>query len=139
MKYVTITKEADAQLKGVRVSFEKVDKELRAVLLTDAAGRLLRVQVANTYSANVAVLGPEPLPAVWRASGRYLGVTPVNRDFETEADGREFLQELSGAAGLGRVEHHGASDQERFGVALTEVAPEPVAQVEPRPADDIPF
>ncbi|MDR3439852.1 hypothetical protein [Telmatospirillum sp.] len=58
--FISAKTPAEIALKGVTVEFEKNDGNVVAVLITDAAGRQVKIEKTETYGTGIKVLIPEP-------------------------------------------------------------------------------
>lgn len=73
MKWQRIKKHSDIKLGGVRVEIEEVDRSVKSVTLTDAAGNQMKVAL-DGYSMIAMVPAQPEMKDAWLLSGTYKGL-----------------------------------------------------------------
>jgi hypothetical protein len=94
MNLVSIKRTDDMKLKGITVDAEWRDKQLAAVTLTDADGKIVRFAVTN-YTVQAFIGAPPEKKKVHVVSGTVptLG-TPIREEYEQDYEAQSRKQQL---------------------------------------------
>jgi len=85
MKFTLAKQNADVALEGIKVDIEWHDRSAKAVTLTDANGRIVRISKGESYGG-LDILIPAPPVKVdrWRVSGQIPGINEAEKVNVTE-------------------------------------------------------
>jgi hypothetical protein len=89
MKWTRTKKLKDLQLEGVKVEIETVEDNLAEVKITDAKGKVIRLQRPNSYDTiNAYIVAPPKMVKKWIVTGTIdeAEIKPKTFDNESEAD-----------------------------------------------------
>ena len=84
MKFKSVKKGSEVVLAGIKVDLDVVDNAVKAVILTDANGGMVRI-TERAYSMYVEVPAPPETEPKFKLSGKVLDL-PVEKLFESEYD-----------------------------------------------------
>lgn len=90
---------ADVKLEGLLVEFERHDGNLKAVLLTDASGRRVKIAVDSYYSMDVLIPSPPKKVTKFRLTGEVLGMK-LEELYETKPPAQRRRIELAEALSI---------------------------------------
>jgi len=95
MKFAIAKTAQECQLRGVRVEIEKVDTTTRAVTLTDADGKVLRIERGQTYGSDINVLIPQPFDVEERWLVKYeIDGVEIKKFFDSDYNAQSHAEKL---------------------------------------------
>lgn len=99
MNMKTAKTPAEIKLAGVTIEFERADSQLRAVIIRDTAGGMLRIAKSGSYDMEALIPAPPRLVARYRVRGEVAGV-PIDETFAHDYQATARIIEL----GLAKTE-----------------------------------
>lgn len=92
MKFVSVKKNADVKLEGITVDFDIVDNSVKAIMLKDAKGNVLRVS-ERAYNLYVEVPAPPEKEIKHKLSGEVIGLK-IEKVFDNSREARDEMDRL---------------------------------------------